>query len=244
MKYKIRILKNGECRVRNYITYTDGNDDTSLFYLYVYVIEGGEKPMLVDTGPRDVEVFNKGTGKYIPGGVIQKPEERTPELLKQAGVEVNDVSHVFITHLHGDHYDYFDLFPNAQFVVNKRGFTESLMGIKPNVMRVLARRWPQSLKLVEDEEVMPGIRTFWLGCHSVCSQAVAVDTTQGTVVFTGDVVYKYKNMENNIPIGWAEPEPCLEAMKKIRKVADIVIPSHDPEILERFPEGIIGDVSG
>ncbi|MFC1713205.1 N-acyl homoserine lactonase family protein [Candidatus Poribacteria bacterium] len=240
MNYRIRILKNGECRVRDYITYTDGGEDTSLFYMYLWIIEGGEKPMLVDTGPRDVTGFNEGTAKYIPGGVQQKPHEPTPQLIAMAGLEPADISHVFVTHLHADHYDYFDLFPNAQFVVNKQGFLESLLGIKRNVMRALARRWPHSLRLVEDEEVLPGIRTFPLGCHSVCSQAITVQTEQGIAVFTGDVVYKYRNIEENIPIGWADAEDCLEAMRKIRDVADIVIPSHDPELLKRFPNGIIG----
>jgi N-acyl homoserine lactone hydrolase len=240
MNYTIRILKNGQCRVRDYITYTNGGEDTSLFYMYVWVIEGGDKPMLVDTGPKDVEGFNKGTAKYIPGGVQQEPHERTPELLAQAGIDPADVSHVFITHLHADHYDYFDLFPNARFVVNSRGFLESLLGIKQNVIQALARRWPNSLRLAEDEEILPGISTFWLGCHSVCSQAIAVQTARGTAVFTGDVVYKYRNIEDNIPIGWADPEECLKAMAKIRDVADIVIPSHDPELLKRFPSGIIG----
>jgi len=65
MNYTIRIIKNGECDVRDYITYTNGGEETSLFYMYISVIEGGAKPMLVDTGPRDVEAFNKGVAKYI-----------------------------------------------------------------------------------------------------------------------------------------------------------------------------------
>lgn len=241
MNYSIRILKNGECNVRDYITYTNGGEGTSLFYLYIYAIEGGDKPMLIDTGPRDVEGFNRGTAKYIPGGVRQKPDERTPQLLANAGIDPDDVSHIFITHLHGDHYDYFDLFPNAKFVANKQGFLESLTGIKRNVMQALAQRWPENLLLVEDEEVLPGISIFRLGCHSTCSQAIAVQTKNGTAVFTGDVVYKYRNIEENISIGWADADECLEVMERIREAADIVIPGHDPLLLDKFPGGVIGE---
>ncbi len=240
MNYTIQILKNGECNVRDYITYTNGGEETSLFYMYIFVIWGAEKPMLVDTGPKDVEAFNKGVAKYIPGGIRQQPHERTPELLKNARIDPKDVSHVFITHLHGDHYEYFDLFPNARMVVNKKGFLESLLAIKSNVMQALARRWPESLRLAEDEEIMPGIRTFWLGCHSICSQGIAVRTKCGTAVFTGDVVYKYRNIEEDIPIGWADANECRNSMQLIRDIADIVIPSHDPELLRRFPDGIVG----
>ena len=33
---------------------------------------------------------------------------------------------------------------------------------------------------------------------------------------------------------------CREAMAKIRSLADIVLPAHDPLTLERWPGGIIG----
>ena len=240
MSWRIRILKNGECDVRDYITYADGGEETSRFYLYVWVLEGGEAPILVETGPRDVEAFNRGVAQYIPGGIRQTPEERTPALLERAGIDPGEVSHVFVTHLHPDHYEYFDLFPNAQLVVNRRGFLESLLGIRRHVMEALAARWPESLRLVEEEEVLPGIRTFWLGVHSVCSQGIAVETARGTAVFTGDVVYKYRNIEENRPIGWADPDASLAAMERIRSLAEIVVPAHDPALLERFPDGFIG----
>ncbi|MDQ1317492.1 MAG: hypothetical protein QG588_1144, partial [Candidatus Poribacteria bacterium] len=123
---------------------------------------------------------------------------------------------------------------------NKKGFLESLLNVKSNVMQALAKRWSYSLCLAEDEEIMPGIKTFWLGCHSVCSQGIAVQTKHGIAVFTGDVVYKYRNIEENNPIGWADADECRNSMQLIQDVADIVIPSHDPELLRRFPDGIIG----
>jgi len=238
-RYRIRALKNGECRVRDYITYAGGGDGCSTFYLYVWLIEGAERPILVDTGPKHVDEFNRSTADYIPGGIVQAPEEATPGLLARAGVSLDDVSHVFVTHLHPDHYEYFDLFPNAVMVVNRRGFLEGLTGVKRHVMQALARRWPESLLLVEDEEVLPGIRTLHLGCHSECSQAVCIDTSAGTVALAGDVVYKFRNLEENLPIGWADPDAWHEAVRRLRSAADIIVPGHDPEILTRYPGGLI-----
>ncbi len=248
--YTIRALKCGECRVRDYITFNDSNSEaTSTFYLYVWVIEGGPRPVVVDTGPKDPEAFSGGTARYIPGGVKQLPEERTPELLRRNGIDPAAVSHVIATHLHADHYDYFDAFPNAQLVVNRQEFTENISGIAPSVMRALAARWPESLRLVGDEEILPGIRTIQLGCHSVGSQAVAVQTTIGTVVLTGDVVYKYANIEGDRTgvtpgreriINTADPAACRRAMATIREVADYVLPAHDPAVLDRWTGGIIG----
>ena len=241
MTYRIRALKNGECQVRDYITYSNTDSrETSTFYLYIWLIKGGERPMIVETGPADVEGFNRGTAAYIPGGVVQTPDEETPALMRKAGVDPRDVSHVFVTHLHGDHYTYYPLFENAQLVVNRRGFLDSLTSIPRDVMMALAARWPESLRLVEDEEIVPGIRTFWVGGHSVCSQAVAVETHAGTAIITGDVVYMYRNIEEDITIASPNQHECIAAMERIRREADIILPAHDPLVLERHPGGVIG----
>lgn len=234
--YRIRALKNGECDVRDYITFHDGGEETSLYYLYIWLIEGGDAPMVVETGVTDVEGFSRGTAKYIPGGVRQKPEEQTLPLLASAGVRAEDVSHVFITHFHGDHYDSFHLFPNARMVANREGFPRS--GLAPRVAEALKDK--SRLVLVGDEEVLPGIRTFHLGVHSACSQAIAVDTACGRVVLTGDLVYKYANIEDDHPQGWTDVAAWREAASKIRAIADIIVPAHDPEVLERWPGGVIG----
>lgn len=93
----------------------------------------------------------------------------------------------------------------------------------------------------DDVEVLPGIRTMWLGGHSPCSQAIIVQTDRGKAVLTGDTVSLYANIERNIPVGVAyNYDECIEAMEKVKRVADMVLPSHDPEVLRRFPEEVIG----
>jgi glyoxylase-like metal-dependent hydrolase (beta-lactamase superfamily II) len=59
-------------------------------------------------------------------------------------------------------------------------------------------------------------------------------------MLTGDVVYLYENIEQDRPTQSPNPQACREAMKKIRAMADIVLPAHDPLTLERWPGGIIG----
>ena len=241
LKYTIRAIKVGECQVRDYITFQDSDSqDTSTFYLYVWVIEGGPRPIVVDTGPKYPEEFSRGTAQYIPGGVKQLPEERTPAALKRHGIDPAAVSHVIVTHLHPDHYDYFDAFPNARFVVNRREYEEAGAGrIAPDVRAALEER-PEALQLVEEEEIVPGVRVFPLGCHTIGSQGVLVRTHMGPAVLTGDVVYKYENIEKDRPTRSPDPAPCREAMATIRSLADIVVPAHDPLTLDRWPAGIIG----
>lgn len=244
MRRWIQAVSTGHCHVRDYITFQDVWEETTRrFELWVWLVLGGDRPVLIDTGPNDIAGFNAATAKYIPGGIRQRPEERTVEALRRHGVRAEDVSHVIVTHLHGDHYDSFVHFPQARLVVNRREFAESLRSVAPEVMRTLAARWPDSLQLVGDEEVLPGIRTFALGCHSVGSQAVAVTTSKGTAVITGDVVYCYDNIEGDRPINSDDPEACRAAMARIREEADIVLPAHDPRVAERHPGGVVGTPS-
>ncbi len=247
MKYTIRAIKVGECEVRDYITFQDtDSEETSTYYLYVWVIEGGPDPIVVDTGPKNPEEFSKSTAKYIPGGVKQLGEERTITALKRHGINPGDVSHVIVTHLHPDHYDYFDALPNAQFVVNRREYEETTgkrgggrNRLAADVRKALEKR-PDALRLVDDDEIVPGVQVFRLGCHTSGSQGVLVHTWMGPAVITSDVVYKYENIEKDRPTQSPDEGICREAMEKIRSLADIVLPAHDPLTLERWPEGIIG----
>jgi len=59
-------------------------------------------------------------------------------------------------------------------------------------------------------------------------------------VITGDVCYKYENLEKDRPTRSPDPEACRAAMAKIRGLADIALPAHDPATLRRWPQGIIG----
>jgi len=245
-KYTIRAIKVGQCQVRDYITFQDSDrQETSTFFLYVWVIEGGPRPIVVDTGPKYPEEFSRSTQRYIPGGVKQLPHERTPVALNRHGIDPADVSHVIVTHLHADHYDYFDAFPNAKFVVSRREYQGAggAEHIARDVAAALAQR-PEALQLVEDGEVVPGVRVVSLGCHTAGSQGVLVRTHMGPVILTGDVVYKYENIEQDRPTRSPDPAVCRAAMAKIRDLADIVLPAHDPLTPERWPGGVIGGKGG
>jgi glyoxylase-like metal-dependent hydrolase (beta-lactamase superfamily II) len=239
-RYRIRAIKVGQCQVRDYITFQDTDaQQTRTFYLYVWVIEGGAQPLVVDTGPKHPEEFSRATAQYIPGGIKQQPDERTPEALKRHGIDPAQVSHVIVTHLHADHYDYFDAFPNARLVVNRREFEANAERLAPSVQQALSAR-PQALWVVEDEQIVPGVWVRRLGCHTPGSQGVLVQTELGPVVLAGDVAYLYENIERNRPIRSPDPRACAEAMVRMRAMADLVVPAHDPETLARWPGGLIG----
>ena len=246
--YTIRAIKVGQCQVTRDITFQDAREDDdvcSTYFLYVWVIEGGDKPILVDTGPNPetIEDFNRATAQYIPGGIRQTPDENTLVALRRNGIDPADVSHVIVTHLHGDHYAYFSAFPNAQFVVNATEYEEGFEGLAEDVLDAIRSRG-NVVRLVDDEEIVPGIRAVPLGCHTKGSQGILVTTHLGPAMLAGDVVYLYENIERDRPERSPDPQACRQAMARIRALADIVLPAHDPLTLKRWPGGEIGHRGG
>jgi hypothetical protein len=74
----------------------------------------------------------------------------------------------------------------------------------------------------------------------MCSQAFTVQTKEGLAVFPGDTIFYYENLEKDQPIGLAvDIIECYEAMARVREIADIFVPPHDPQLLGRFPDGVV-----
>jgi hypothetical protein len=69
--------------------------------------------------------------------------------------------------------------------------------------------------------------------------AICVDTSKGRVVFS-DSVFKYDNVEKNIPLGITQSlDECALAYERIRREADILVPAYEPEVFKRHPGGVI-----
>ncbi|MEM0488235.1 MAG: N-acyl homoserine lactonase family protein [Candidatus Bathyarchaeia archaeon] len=233
--------------------YMSGWESWLNIYFYFWIIDDGNKNILVDTGIRDVNEINPlvesifgERGKFR----MSMEREGIPILLRERGVNPKNVKYVILTHLHYDHASNVKLFPNAQIVVSKKGLLNTIscpfLEMVPHplfprdVISYLVNEARDRLILAEDEEITDGISVFWIGGHTMCSQAVKVKTKSGSAVLTGDTVFLYENIEKNVPVGLnVSLMECYTAMKKIRNEADIIIPSHDPKVLERYPTGVI-----
>jgi len=224
------------------------------FYLFILRRDDG-KVILVDTGVRDVDEIQP----LVVAGVGQRGRFRmdmatqnVPLLLRQEGIDPADVEHVLITHLHYDHCSNVKLFPNANVYVSRTGWHLTLDPPHPaltpdilfprDVLAYLASEARDRLILVDDEapEILPGIGAFYVGGHTMCSQAFTVQTKEGLAVFPGDTIFYYENLKEDHPIGLAvDIAECYEAMDRVRRTADIFVPPHDPLLLERFPDGVV-----
>src|SRR5690554_6599606 len=94
------------------VTYPYGFGDVAEgITVYMFVIKGGEHPIIVDTGPPDPEWIRKHHAYEF-----KQTEEQSPEVaLRNMGVDPEEVRTVILTHLHWDHCFNNHLFPNAHF---------------------------------------------------------------------------------------------------------------------------------
>jgi N-acyl homoserine lactone hydrolase len=224
-------------------------------YFYFFILQGSDgRLVMVDTGVRNVDEVNPGTiaGVGERGAFRMNMEkENIPLLLRQEGIDPGKVDTVILTHLHYDHCSNVKLFPNARMIVSREGWLK-VQGCRVpemlphptfprDILGYLAGEARDRLVLAEeDEEVLPGIRCFYTGGHPLCSQAVKVSTSAGTAILTGDVAFLYGNIEKNHPVGLlTSVAECYTAMARIRREADLIVPAHDPQLLERHPGGLI-----
>jgi len=68
-----------------------------------------------------------------------------------------------------------------------------------------------------------------------------VDTRLGKVCLTSDVMYNYRNLQLNWPMGsfWNLQE-LMRGYDRLKIESKIIVPQHDWEFFEYFPSGTIG----
>lgn len=179
--------------------------------------------------------------------------QRPSDALAKAGVAPGAVTDIIISHVHWDHLDGADLFPNARIWIQK-GEYEHYVGANGQPLdeaidtvdaQMLARlRSAGRVQLVDGDaqEVIPGITVYTGGRHTYASQYAGVRTVKGVVVLASDNVYMFENLAKHVPIGAtftpADSVSNLAAQDRMRHIASnpgFIIPGHDPEIFVRFP---------
>ena len=93
--------------------------------------------------------------------------------------------------------------------------------------------------LAPEDEVVPGVRTWWSGGHHRASLVVEVDTVLGVAALSDSFFY-VANVTQDHPIGICESTwEALDTYERVRRTAEVVIPLYDPGNLERFPDGVM-----
>lgn len=210
-----------------------------------FVIVGGEKKILIDTGPCDPDWASQ---YHRP--LRRDPDQEINAALAKLGLFPKEIDLVIFTHLHWDHCFNLEPFSEATFLVQKSELAYAtaplpsdrvpyeigIPGVQPPWMGVFGRIEP----LDGDQEIIPGVRVMHLPGHTPGSQGVVVETHEGPWVIPGDNVPLYENWEGDeamahIPSGIHQNLfDAFGSLKRLEAFGDRLLPGHDERVLTHF----------
>lgn len=241
--YRIHPIVVGTKRFdKSMMTYQHGHGQPYVIPIYSWYLEGGDKRILVDTG--ELMPVRSADREQAIGGSIYTFEEG----LARFGLTPEGIDIVIHTHLHNDHCENDFKCLNAEIFVHEKEL-ERIHAPHPLDYRyledhILDVEENGQLRIVrQDMDIAPGVRVVHTPAHTEGGLTVLVDTVAGTAAITGfcviqenfDPPREVKAMELEVipPGTCTSPAQAYDTMLRVRGMADIVIPLHEP----RFASG-------
>jgi N-acyl homoserine lactone hydrolase len=223
---------------KSMMTYQYNNGKNFTIPIYSWYLEGGGKNILVDTGEMS-PIQSEEREKAINGKIFQFEEG-----LAEFGLKPEDIDIVIHTHLHNDHCENDYKCTNAKFFVHEKEL-ESIHNPHPLDYRYLEDyiediEENNQIEIVKkDCEIVPGITVMHTPVHTKGGLSVIIETKKGKAVITGFCVIKenffppneIKAMEMEVvpPGTVVNTYDAYDIMLKIKEMADIILPLHEPE---------------
>jgi len=241
--YALRYATHAGRHASENFIFSDFHDDVLMpLDFFMWAIKGRDQVIIVDTG------FDAETAKKRQRTYLQSPVE----MLREIGINADDVTNVVITHMHYDHCGNLMAFPNARFHIQD----DEMAYCTGRCMGHEALRKPFEVKDVinaiqclfegrlvfhkGNSKLADGIFLHQLGGHTKGLQVVTVPTVRGEIVLASDAAHYWDNIRERSPFPIVvDVEGMLEAHEKIEALADgpyHIIPGHDPKVLEIFPK--------
>jgi glyoxylase-like metal-dependent hydrolase (beta-lactamase superfamily II) len=213
--------------------------------MMVWVLKGNNgRVALVDSGFHREQYFRQFTVKDFV-----KPSEAIAPL----GLKPEDVTDIFLTHMHWDHAGGIDLFPSARVWIQKEEYDfytsdawqsrTTHGGIDADdVLEIVKRNTQGRVSFVrgDDETSLSGIGFGVGGKHTWQSQFVTVQLREKVAVLASDNMYLYENLDAHAPIAQTlDAVSNLRAQDRMKSLASeprLVVPGHDPAVFARFPK--------
>jgi len=211
--------------------------------MMIWLVRGNGRNILVDSGFYHEQFFKDWNVKDFT-----KPSDT----MKRVGLKPEDITDVIITHMHWDHADGMDLFPNARIWIQKDELeyyageawqSEKTHGgiDQDDVLTLVKLNVQGHVGLVngDAQEIIPGVTCYTGGKHTYQSQYVGVQTAAGTVVLASDNMYLYENLEKHVPIAQTlDADSNLRAQDRMKQIAsrpELIVPGHDGAVFAKFP---------
>jgi len=212
--------------------------------MMIWVLKGIDgRIAIVDSGFHREQYFRQFTVKDFV-----KPAEAIAPL----GIKPDQVTDIFLTHMHWDHAGGIDLFPTARVWIQKDEYDyytsdawqarNTHGGIDAeDVVELVRRNIAGQVSFVrgDDDTSLSGIAFGVGGKHTWQSQFVAVQTRTHTVVLASDNMYLYENLDTHTAISQTLDAVSnlrtQDRMKGLASESALLIPGHDAAVFDRFP---------
>lgn len=130
---------------------------------------------------------------------------------RELGVFAKDVDTVVLTHLHADHMENLDLFPNAKIYLHEG--SEGLADF-------------EHVTVTEDMDLAEGVRLVHTPGHTMDSMSVFVRADRRYAI-AGDAIPLEDNIRKKVPprLNY-DPDLAMQSIKSIVRFADVIVPGH------------------
>lgn len=163
--------------------------------------------------------------------------------LRAEGLAPGDVPMVVLSHLHFDHANNIDLFPQARVFVSAREFAYAAEPhpediFVPAMIREQLSRMDLTLLEGEEGEIVPGLRWIAAPGHTPGLIALVLDHAEaGCVVLASDAIkYAKEAVTGRCDLAFDTPESGTRTIRRILAMAQRIVPGHFPELIKR--EGV------
>jgi N-acyl homoserine lactone hydrolase len=203
-----------------------------------FLIQTDDMNILFDAGMHpDNAAYSRSQGNEA----LVREEDYLPARLKEvAGLSMDDIHLVVLSHVHRDHTGWLGSLPNAEVIVQKEDYAAAVIEPAPYYQPIhpLKKYAERDIKwrIIEGDTIlMPGLTVLLTPGHTKGHQVLMVDLPQsGTMLLAGDAFLDLECLEKEIIPGiYANRGDALNSLRKIKVMAKLrnarVFPSHDWE---------------
>jgi glyoxylase-like metal-dependent hydrolase (beta-lactamase superfamily II) len=244
--YAIRYARHERTARANFIdgpNFIEGDEHDGPMPLdyFVWLVRGETSTFVVDTGFDADVAAQRGRQLITP----------VSDSLAALGVDPAGVGDVIVTHMHYDHAGNHHLFPHARYHLQdtEMDYCTGRCMCHPALRQAYAADdVAQMVRKVFDgrvafhageDEIAAGLSVHHLGGHTKGLQVVRVWTRRGWLVLASDASHFYANMDQGRPFPIVHDVAAMleghRTLKRLASADDLVIPGHDPLVLQRFP---------